>query len=244
MCTTDHGHSTHCVPPQNRAHRRIGTPAAKGFAVLLGHDATGYLLASRFRDSAKQVRKDMPGDPHGEKCEKFDTPKSGFVIMTKSGNGEGIFKYLLDGVLRDTYTPIEWEGYTPYDQLPPRTPLPRHQAVQVSPAVLDRYVGSYSEAPKLVLTIRREGDHLSIQENDDQSRNYCRRAKPSSFPPWPMTFTSLRWMDRVTQYGWCYTRTARTYPSTRSTHRDDMGQHHCRQQITLIYSRTGPPFPP
>ena len=97
----------------------------------------------------------------------FDTPKSGFVIMTNSGNGEGIFKYLLEAVLRDTYTPIEWEGYTPYDQLPPRTPRPQHKAVQVAPAVLDRYVGSYGESPKLVLTIRREGDHLSIQENDE-----------------------------------------------------------------------------
>jgi hypothetical protein len=33
--------------------------------------------------------------------------------------------------------------------------------------VLEKYVGRYGGPPKLVLTIRREGDHLSIQENDE-----------------------------------------------------------------------------
>lgn len=42
------------------------------------------------------------------------------VIMTNSANSEGIFKELLETLLADTFTPIEWEGYTPYDQLPPK----------------------------------------------------------------------------------------------------------------------------
>ncbi|MFY9905649.1 MAG: serine hydrolase domain-containing protein [Terriglobales bacterium] len=50
----------------------------------------------------------------------LDKQKTGIVIMTNSGNGEGIFKELLETLLRDTFTPIEWEGYTPYDKLPPR----------------------------------------------------------------------------------------------------------------------------
>lgn len=111
----------------------------------------------------------------------FDTPKSGFVIMTNSSNGEGIFKCLLEAAIRDTYTPVEWEGYTPYDQLPPRTPLPQHKAVQVAPAVLDRYVGSYGEPPKLVLTIRREGDHLSIQENDEPKQELLPKSDTEFF---------------------------------------------------------------
>jgi len=52
----------------------------------------------------------------------FDKPKIGLLIMTNSSNGEGIFKELLETLLRNTYTPIEWEGYTPYDKLPPRPP--------------------------------------------------------------------------------------------------------------------------
>ena len=53
----------------------------------------------------------------------FDKQKSGILIMTNSANGEGIYKALLETLLRDTFTPIEWERYTPYDQLPPRKPL-------------------------------------------------------------------------------------------------------------------------
>jgi CubicO group peptidase (beta-lactamase class C family) len=97
----------------------------------------------------------------------FDKAKTGIVIMTDSGNGEGIYKGLLEGLLADTFTPIEWEGFTPYGQLPPRPAVKQHKTVHVEPALLDKYAGRYGEPPKLILTIRREGDHLSIQENDE-----------------------------------------------------------------------------
>ncbi|HXB98918.1 MAG TPA: serine hydrolase domain-containing protein [Terriglobales bacterium] len=45
----------------------------------------------------------------------FDKTGTGIVIMTNSSNGEGIYKELLETLLRDTYTPIEWEEFTPYD---------------------------------------------------------------------------------------------------------------------------------
>jgi CubicO group peptidase (beta-lactamase class C family) len=47
----------------------------------------------------------------------FDDAKTGIVIMTNSSNGEGIFKELLETLLKNTYTPIEWEGFTSYDQM-------------------------------------------------------------------------------------------------------------------------------
>jgi len=56
----------------------------------------------------------------------FLAPKSGMVVMTNSANGEGIFSELLETLLKDTSTPIEWEGYTPYNLLPPRAPLPKN----------------------------------------------------------------------------------------------------------------------
>lgn len=46
----------------------------------------------------------------------FDDAKTGIVIMTNSSNGESIYKELLETLLRNTYTPIEWEGFTPYNQ--------------------------------------------------------------------------------------------------------------------------------
>jgi len=97
----------------------------------------------------------------------FPQTGSGIVIMTNSSNGEGIFKELLETLLKDTFTPIEWEGYTPYNQLPARAPLKQRHIVVVDPKLLDKYVGRYGDPPQLILTIRREGDHLSIQENDE-----------------------------------------------------------------------------
>jgi CubicO group peptidase (beta-lactamase class C family) len=97
----------------------------------------------------------------------FDKSKLGIVIMTNSSNGEGIFKELLETLIMNTFTPIEWEGFIPYSRLPPRQPLKERKVVVVDAEKLGRYVGRYGEPPNLILTIRREGDHLSIQENDE-----------------------------------------------------------------------------
>lgn len=101
----------------------------------------------------------------------FDKAKSGIVIMTNSGNGEGIYKELLERLQGNTFTPIEWEGFTPYDKLPPRAPLKVRKEVRLDAAILERYVGQYGEPPNLILTVRREGDHLTIQENDEPKQS-------------------------------------------------------------------------
>ena len=61
----------------------------------------------------------------------FEKPKDGILIMTNSANGEGIFKGLLEALLRNRFTPIEWEGFTPYDRLPARKPPAQHTEVQL-----------------------------------------------------------------------------------------------------------------
>src|SRR5882724_5491190 len=80
----------------------------------------------------------------------FDDKKSGMLIVTNSSNGEGIFKELLETLLGDTFTPIEWEGYTPYDKLPPREPLRQHALVAVDSKLLDTYAGRYGDPPNLI----------------------------------------------------------------------------------------------
>jgi CubicO group peptidase (beta-lactamase class C family) len=47
----------------------------------------------------------------------FEKSGTGLLIMTNSSNGEGIYKELLETLLNNPYTPIEWEGFTPYNQL-------------------------------------------------------------------------------------------------------------------------------
>ncbi|MGC2292737.1 MAG: serine hydrolase, partial [Candidatus Acidiferrales bacterium] len=93
----------------------------------------------------------------------FDGKKTGMFIMTNSSNGEGIYKDLLETLLKDPYTPIEWEGFTPYDKLPPRPALKQHKVVVVDAKVL----GRYGLPPNIVLTITRSGNHLAVQENDE-----------------------------------------------------------------------------
>jgi hypothetical protein len=110
--------------------------------------------------------------------------------MTNSSNGEGIYKELLETALNNTFTPIEWEGFTPYDKLPPREPLKEHKVVAIDSKLLDRYVGRYGDPPKLILTIRREGDHLSVQENDEPKQSYFRRAS-ETFSRRLLTMSSL-----------------------------------------------------
>jgi CubicO group peptidase (beta-lactamase class C family) len=45
----------------------------------------------------------------------FDDTGIGLMIMTNSSNGEGIYKELIETLLKNPYTPIEWEGFTPYN---------------------------------------------------------------------------------------------------------------------------------
>lgn len=96
----------------------------------------------------------------------FDKPKDGALIMTNSSNGEGIFKDLLESLLGNTFTPITWEGFTPYNELPPRKPLPRHNQIDLDPKLLDRLVGRYA-LPNVVLKITRQDRHLLLQENEE-----------------------------------------------------------------------------
>jgi len=97
----------------------------------------------------------------------FDKTGAGILIKTNSSNGEGIYKDLLETLLRNTYTPIEWEEFTPYNQLLPRPPLKQHKEIPLDPKTMDKMVGTYRLSPELALTITREGNRLFVQENDE-----------------------------------------------------------------------------
>ena len=45
--------------------------------------------------------------------------------------------------------------------------MKEHKEVAVDPKLLHRYAGRYGEPPNLIITIRLEGSHLSLQENDE-----------------------------------------------------------------------------
>ena len=88
---------------------------------------------------------------------------------------------VLETLQRNTFTPIEWEGFTPYNQLPTRIPLKEHRAMAVDAALLQRYTGRYGDRPDEILTIQREGDHLSVQKNDEQKLDLFPESKTDFF---------------------------------------------------------------
>jgi CubicO group peptidase (beta-lactamase class C family) len=112
---------------------------------------------------------------------------SGILIMTNSSNGEGIFKPLIDSVLGVTAFPFDWEGYTPYNLLPPLPKLKEHKKVTLTPAQLQRLVGRYGLPPDVVLSVTVEDGRLFIQENDE--------AKQELLPESPLDFYSANSSD-------------------------------------------------
>jgi len=97
---------------------------------------------------------------------------SGILILTNSSNGEGIFKPLIDSVLGPTSFPFDWEGYTPYDLLPPLPKLKEHKTVSLPTEGLQRLVGRYALSADVVLSVTVDNGHLFIQENDEPKQEY------------------------------------------------------------------------
>jgi CubicO group peptidase (beta-lactamase class C family) len=85
----------------------------------------------------------------------FDKPEDGIVIMTNSSNGEGVYKEILETLLRDTFTPIEWEGFAPYNE-------PAHTEISVDPKLLESLGGRYAARTGLVLTVVAKKDRLEV----------------------------------------------------------------------------------
>jgi len=110
----------------------------------------------------------------------FEKPKTGLIIMTNSSNGEGIFQDLLETLIRDTFTPYDWEGFVRYADLPARKPLPNHTEISLDASRLDRLAGRYS-LPGVVLTIAREGGHLSLRENNEPPEQLFAESELSFF---------------------------------------------------------------
>ncbi len=52
----------------------------------------------------------------------FDKPRTGILIMTNRSNGEDLYSGLLEILIRDTFTPLEWEGFKRFQDVWPNHP--------------------------------------------------------------------------------------------------------------------------
>lgn len=96
----------------------------------------------------------------------------GMLVMTNSSNGEGIFRPLVEALMGATAFPFDWEGYTPYDKLPPLPKLKEHKRVTLTAGQLNRLVGKYALTADIVLTVTVENGRLFIRENDEPKQEY------------------------------------------------------------------------
>jgi CubicO group peptidase (beta-lactamase class C family) len=105
---------------------------------------------------------------------------TGLLILTNSSNGEGIFKPLVDGLLGATDFPFDWEGYTPYNLLPPLPKLTQHKQVSLNADQLSRLTGKYALSPDVVVMVTVDSGHLFIQEGDETKLEYLAES-PAEF---------------------------------------------------------------
>lgn len=63
----------------------------------------------------KGISKGGHGDGFQHYSVLFPEAGKGLLIMSNSDNAEGIYQYLLEAALADTYTPLEWKGHVPFD---------------------------------------------------------------------------------------------------------------------------------
>jgi CubicO group peptidase (beta-lactamase class C family) len=96
----------------------------------------------------------------------------GILILSNSSNGEGMFKPLIEGLLGETDFPFEWEGYTPYDKLPPLPKLKEHKPITLTAEQMNRLTGRYAVSADIVLSVTFENGHLYIRENDEEKQEY------------------------------------------------------------------------
>lgn len=62
--------------------------------------------------------KEGHGDGFQHYAIMYPSRKLGVLLMSNSDNAEGIFGHLLRLTSADTFTPLEWENYVPYDRAP------------------------------------------------------------------------------------------------------------------------------
>ncbi len=93
---------------------------------------------------------------------------TGIVLFSNSDNFEGVAQSIVEAAIGDTYSPFDWLGYIPFDPAQVKAPPPPEPvAIEVDPAILQAYPGTY-EAMGTALSFKvKDGSlHLSVDGGD------------------------------------------------------------------------------
>jgi hypothetical protein len=89
------------------------------------------------------------------------------VLLGNSDNTESVIHEILEAAIGDVYTPFDWLGYIPFDPSRPKTtPPPDPVAIEVDPAIVATYAGTYDMQPTALFQIKFEDSQLWILSMD------------------------------------------------------------------------------
>jgi len=91
----------------------------------------------------------------------------GIVLLGNSDKFESVAQEILEKAIGDVYTPFGWLGYVPFDPSRPKTaPPPDPTIIEVDPAILETYAGTYHMQQTALFQIRFEDSKLWILSMD------------------------------------------------------------------------------
>jgi len=94
----------------------------------------------------------------------------GIVMLSNSDNFESVAAEIAKKAIGDINSPYDWLGYVPFDPArAKKSPPPDPVAIQVDPAVLAAYAGTYDMQPTAIIKVKLEDNKLFVQARDGQS---------------------------------------------------------------------------
>ncbi len=94
----------------------------------------------------------------------------GIVLLSNSDNFESVAQEIVAKAIGDVYTPFGWLGYTPFDPSKPKaSPPPDPVIIEVDPAILETYAGTYDRQSTALFQIKFEGGQLWIRSRDGKN---------------------------------------------------------------------------
>lgn len=92
------------------------------------------------------------------------------MLLGNSDNFESVAQEILQKVIGDVYSPFGWLGYVPFDPSRPKTPPPPDPTIiEVAPAILESYAGTYDMQPTALFQIKFKDSKLWILSMDGES---------------------------------------------------------------------------
>ena len=85
------------------------------------------------------------------------------MLLGNSDNFESVAQEILEQAIGDVYTPFGWLGYVPFDPSRPKTtPPPDPTIIEVDPAILETYAGTFDIQQTALFQIKFKDSKLWI----------------------------------------------------------------------------------